>query len=101
MPFEKGHKKIGGRTKGAINRKTFREIFEEGLGKSIPERLLELCKQRPSEEKDILKIVLPYSYAKLQNIEMSGSVDTTGTGLEAEQKIQELADKLSGIKKDL
>lgn len=101
MPFVKGKPKTGGRTKGTINIKTFRELVEEKLGKSIPERLLELCIEKPSEEKDILKAMLPYAHAKLQNIEMSGSVDTTGIGLDTESKIQELADKLAGVKTDL
>lgn len=42
-----------------------REVVEETLGKSIPERLLELAKQQPENEVIILKELMPYCYCKL------------------------------------
>jgi len=101
MTFVKGHKKLGGRTKGTPNQKTFRELVEDKMGQSIPERLLQLCIEKPADEKDILKAMLPYAYPKLQNVEMSGSMDTNVASIETRQQIEKLAEKLASVKSEL
>ncbi len=60
-------KKTGGRKKGTPNKanRAFREILEEGLGKTIPERLLELIQANPDHETETLLQLLPYCYCKL------------------------------------
>lgn len=75
MGFEPGHQKVGGRKKGTPNKAASeaREIVEKILGKSIPARLLELSKT-PKEEREVLLSLLPYTYNKLQAIEVSGDM---------------------------
>lgn len=76
MPFIKGQPKKGGRQKGTPNRsKVFvKEIVEAALGKSIPDRLLEIAKAQPREEKEILLALLPYAYPKLQSTEIEATI---------------------------
>lgn len=48
-----------------------RDIVQEKLGKSIPERLLELSKLMPDREADILLDLMPYCHPKLAQIDMT------------------------------
>lgn len=77
MPFEKGHKKIGGNVKGQPNkeRRMVREIVEACLGSTVPELLLEeLARATPKLKVQILEGLMPYCYPKLQSIEVSAEV---------------------------
>lgn len=77
MGFEKGHKKLGGRKPGSINKSKaiVREIVEKALVKSIPERLLELSNGKPELEAEVLLDLMPYCYPKLSAVEHSGELD--------------------------
>lgn len=73
MPFVKGQKKTGGMKKGFISpqKQIVREVIEKSLGKSIPERLMELSGGDPDKETDILLDLMPYCYPKLQALQIS------------------------------
>lgn len=86
MPFQKGHKKLGGRKKGSVGseKRIAREIVEAALGGSIPGRLVQIAKSNPTREPDILIALMPYCYPKLQNTEVKADVTTTESGLAQE-----------------
>lgn len=89
-PAPKGHPKWGGRKKGTPNKvnAAVREIVEQVLGKTIPERLLEIARDRPREEPDILMALLPYSYPKLAQTQIIGDVT-----LNASEEINRLVEE--------
>lgn len=81
MAFKKGHQKYGGKKKGTPNgeRRLAREIIENALQKSIPERLLELCIIYPDKEPDILQSLMPFCYPKLQTMQISAEPTPDGS----------------------
>lgn len=85
-----------GQTHAESKKRTVREIVEQCLGKTIPERLLEIAKENPLKEAEILDGLMPYTYPKLQAVEMKATVDHT----ETTEAIQELADQLRQMKLD-
>lgn len=75
MGFEQGHQKVGGRKAGTPNRATaeMKKTIEEILGKSIPERLLELARSdqhNPETELKTLLVLMSYCYPKLSSVEL-------------------------------
>ncbi len=76
MAFEKGHRHATGRPKGSLNkiRTVARDSIESVLGKSIPERLMELATLNPRHEADILISLLPYCYPKLHAVDIEAQV---------------------------
>lgn len=71
MPFERGHKKLGGVKKGQKQTRTlFREILEAEYGESLPVALgswLKTAKQTKDwgAFTELLRIALPYCYKKM------------------------------------
>jgi len=94
--FVKGNKLGRGRPKGSPNKdkRTVRDIIEGVLGKSIPERLLELAKMKPQQEQDILIALMPYTYPKLQSTEVKADETTHAIG----EKVQALKNDILEIK---
>lgn len=90
--FKPGNKKIAGRQKGTPNKnkQVVREIVEAALGKSIPDRLIEIAKSNPRLEAGILADLLPYAHPKLQAVEHSGEIGNTA----ASEAVKELSDWL-------
>jgi hypothetical protein len=76
MGFEKGHPKYGGIKKGETQRerRVVREIVEECLGSTLPQRLLSLAKNSPKLEIQILEGLMPYCYPRLQSVEMNAEI---------------------------
>lgn len=70
--FEPGHKKLGGRKRGTPNAKTQAlEGILSGLGKSVPEMILEILPDLdPSEKVKVLMGLMPYIYPKRKAIEI-------------------------------
>ena len=73
MAFEKGHKKIGGRSKGQINKKT-QDLFDkcEKLGVDPFEGLLLIARDGEKEETRLAayKEICQYLFPKRKAIEM-------------------------------
>lgn len=89
MGFEPGHKKHGGRKAGTPNRSStaVRELVEAGLGKSIPERLLELTTEvawHAETELKTLLVLMPYCYPRLAAVQFQASVDERDFNVEIE-----------------
>ena len=103
MPFQKGHKKTGGRPKGAPNRdkRVVKEIVEAALGRSLPEEILShyvnLKSTKPVMAAKIAEGLMPYCYPKLQSIEVDGSLG--GLSPEQEKEVAELTALLKETKK--
>lgn len=110
MPFEPGHKKIGGRPKGGKNLKKviLREVIETALlGKSIPEYIMEKIntdprlKSDPRLEIDILMDLMPYCYPKVQAVEItlgeeSGTTEKLKQYLEDDEKLRAITKEMTG-----
>ena len=96
MKFQKGHLKRGGRQKGVPNKDkaTVRQIIEGSLGKSIPERMMELAGSNPREQMGVLIELLPYTYSKLQSVELSGDLAVHETN----EEVKEIAEWLRQVK---
>lgn len=93
-PANAGIKK--GQTHAESKKRTVREIVEACLGKTIPERLLEIAEKHPEKEADILDGLMPYTYPRLAAVEMKAEVDIpTETVDDLVQKLEKLA-KLNG-----
>ena len=73
MAFQQGHEKLGGRRTGSPNHKTalLREIVEEAIGGTIPERLIELSRGDADQETQVLLALMPYCHAKIASVEIS------------------------------
>lgn len=85
-----------GQTHAESKKRTVREIVEACLGKTIPERLLEIAAGNPEKEADILDGLMPYTYPRLAAVEMKAEVDIpTETVDDLVQKLEKLA-KLNG-----
>lgn len=73
--FEKGHKKIGGRKKGSINKikTTVREAVETALNGSLPEILIDQYSlmSDPEAKVKLLLELMPYCYPKLSSQDVS------------------------------
>lgn len=100
--FQPGHEKKGGRKKGTPNRDKaqVRAIVECCLGKSIPERLMELVGGKnadPEAERDLLLDLMPYCYPKLASVEHSGEI-ANPEGSDAVKELTAELMKISGMK---
>ncbi len=87
MPFQPGHKRLGGRPKGSLNKdkRLVREIIEAKLGKSIPERLLQISKGNPELEFQVLNGLMPYCYCKLAPIAVPAPLSAEEEALKERQ----------------
>jgi hypothetical protein len=77
MPFVKGNP---GKPKGALNKdkRLVRDIVEQALGMSAPQKLLELCKGKPDKLIEVLMNLMPFMYARLATKEVSSSEEQEG-----------------------
>ena len=78
MPFEKGHKKLGGRKSGSLNKKTLLKVEKTLLDNDINpmEELIKLAKSEDSsiEQKiGIYKEILKYTYPRVKAGEFQSS----------------------------
>lgn len=74
--FKPGHAKVGGRKPGTPNKKTqaLQEILEEGLGKGLPEKIVEIMHTLdPKDQVKVLLELMQYIYPKRKAIEVSGA----------------------------
>lgn len=97
--FQKGKPKTGGRQKGVINHdtRTFREIFEAAINKSIPEEAARLYSQANPELKTrILEKIMPYCYARM-NTDIQMNVLANNVQIN-QSKVEELAKELIEVK---
>jgi len=78
MGHIKGTPKTGGRKKGTPNKvtATCREVCEQALGMTIPEKLIQLAGQVPQRQIDVLIKLMDYTYPKLTAMQVSGSLST-------------------------
>lgn len=80
MPFEKGHKKKGGRTKGTENKGTseirdaFKALVENNL-ENMTQWLEKVAEQNPSKALDHINGLSEYILPKLQRTELTGDKD--------------------------
>lgn len=70
MPFEKGHKKLGGRKKGISNRYSdeVREIFKNQLFDELEQLPILLSKLEPEKRLDVLLKLIPYILPKINAV---------------------------------
>ena len=72
MPFEKGHKKVGGRKAGVENRltKEMRSILKDLIYEEL-DNLPELMESMsPVERVNLLMKLIPYALPKIQSVHM-------------------------------
>lgn len=93
--FQKGNPKPpgSGRKPGQPNKHTqaVRDAIKAAYnGKTLVERLLEIAKEKPSREEDILKELLPYESYRLS----AATVEADVTTHNQEDRAKEVADEL-------
>lgn len=79
MPFEKGHKKIGGVKKGQISPKTLllKEIFEKHRYDPVQALILLLPELDPRDQSRVHLELMQYIFPKMKEPPPDDSVDVT------------------------
>lgn len=94
--FKKGNPGGPGRPKKLYSRSTeCKFVIESFLGKTIPQRLMEIAKANPRMEVDILTTLLPFCYPKLGSVDITAHMDGPK---ETSEEIKKVAHELKEMK---
>lgn len=90
MAFKKGQAKVPGsgiKKGGSWRGKPVRDIVEEMLNCSLPERVMQLCRNINDErlELDVMLDLMPYCYPKYQAVELQAqaTIDVNNENVQA------------------
>lgn len=86
MPFDKGHTKKGGRTRGTPNADTAlrRTLLSDFMAERWEPFLRDAYPQlSPKEQADFIRAVLPYLFPRMASVEVSDRRESAQTALEA------------------
>ena len=99
--FQKGHKKVGGRKKGRTNKSTrAKELLKQIVDNEIVMLPNILQNFSPYERIAVLKCLLPYVYAKKQEIDVKSEISALLSNIEnlTESQLTRLKEIIEEVK---